>query len=187
MIRENKCMGILFNGFPRELAMKILRILLITAWITAFIAPAAFAGDEAILSLSGNISKSNQPDKKTYVFSFADLSKLPSNVIHTKTPWTAESDFTGPTMLDILKAVGANPNAKEVEVKTLDNYPVTLPISDFAKWNVILAHSQNGKRLKPSTKGPLWVLYPLDQYKAELDNNVTRSKLAWAVKGFIVH
>ncbi len=167
--------------------MKIAKVLLIFAWIAAFFTPAAFAGDEAILSLSGNITKSNQADKKSYVFSFAELSKLPSRTIRTKTPWSAESNFTGPSMLDILKAAGVSADAKEVEVKTWDNYPITLPISDFAKWNVLLAHSQNGKRLKLSTKGPLWIIYPIDQFKAELDNNAIRSKLAWAVKGFIVH
>jgi len=148
---------------------------------------AAFAGDEVLLTVTGNISRSNQADKKTYVFSFRDLTKLPATTIHTKTTWTPESDFVGPTISDILKAVGASPNAKQINVITLDNYPATIPIEEIKKWEVILAHSQNGKRLTLGAKGPLWIIYPIDNYKADLDNNATRSKLAWAVKGFVIH
>lgn len=105
--------------------------------------------------------------------------------VHTKTKWTGESDFAGPTIRDILAAAGAKPDAKEVTVQTVDNYPVAIPVADFQKWNVILAQSINGKTL-PADKAPLWVIYPFDQHPAELNNSDTLSKSAWAVKGLTV-
>lgn len=140
------------------------------------------ANDQAMLTVTGNITKTNQPDKKSYVFSFDELNKSPNTVVRTKTIWTPTSDYKGPLMRNILSIVGANPNAKNVEVKTHDNFVVTIPISDFKRWDVILAHSQNGQRLTLATKGPLWIMYPIDDHKADLNNNRTRPKLAWGVK-----
>lgn len=165
--------------------MKMSRMVSILLCQLALIASTAFAGNNAVLTITGNIEKSNQPDKKSYVFSLQALKQLPHTVVHTKTKWTAESDFAGPTIRDILKAVGAKADAKEVTVQTVDNYPVTIPIADFQKWDVVLAHSLNGKRL-PAAKAPLWVIYPFDAHPAELNNNDTLSKSAWAVKGLIV-
>jgi hypothetical protein len=143
--------------------------------------------DHSTFVVTGNISVTNQPDKKTFKFTLDDLRKLPNVVVRTKTIWTPTSDFEGPLLSDILKAVGAKADAKEIEVKSLDNFPATIPIADFKKWEVILAHTQNGKRYKLSTKGPFWIMYPVDNYKAELDNNLTRTKIVWAVNGIVVH
>ncbi len=164
--------------------MKIFHLLF--AAIMTFTASLSFSNDLDVLTVTGNITKTNQPDKKTFIFSFNELSKLPNTIVHTKTIWTSTSDFSGPLISEILSAVGAHENAKTVEVKTIDNFYVTIPISDFKQWEVILAYSRDGRRLKASTKGPLWIIYPVDKYKSELNNNLTRPKLAWGVKEFVV-
>ena len=155
--------------------------------LIAFSFQISFADDQAILTVTGNITKTNQPDKKSFVFSFDELNKLSNTVVRTQTIWTPTSDFKGSLIRDILSAVGANPDAKNVEVRTEHNYVVTIPISDFKQWEVILAYSQNGQRLTKMTKGPLWVIYPIDQYKSELNNNLTRTKFAWNVKKIVVN
>jgi hypothetical protein len=165
--------------------MKILRLLLILVF--TFISSLSAANDQAILTITGNIAKTNQPDNKTFIFSFDALRQLPNTIVRTKTIWTPTSDFEGPMMRDVLSAVGANANAKEIQITTFDNYPVTIPIEDFNRWEVVLAHTKNGKRLTMASKGPLWIMYPVDKYKSELDNNITRTKIVWAVKSFVVH
>lgn len=165
--------------------MKLLRVIGILLSLLSLFAPHAFAGEKAVLTITGEIANSNRPDKKTYVFSMKALRQLPRTVVHTKTKWTGEGDFSGPAIRDILAAAGAKPGAKEVAVQTVDNYVVAIPMADFQKWNVILAHSINGKNL-PADKAPLWVIYPFDQHPAELNNNDTLSKSAWAVKGLSV-
>lgn len=165
--------------------MKVLHLIFATFIALTF--SVCFANDQNIVAITGNITKTNQPDKKTFVFSFDELSKLPNTVVRTKTKWTATSDFNGPMMRDILNFVGANKNAKEVEVRCHNNFVVTIPISDLKRWEVILAYGQNGQRLTMATKGPLWIIYPVDQYKSELNNNLTRAKFAWAVKELVVY
>lgn len=165
--------------------MKIIYVLF--SLLIALTSLSSFAKDQAMLSITGNITKTNQPDKKSFAFSFDDLNKLPNTVVRTQTIWTPTSDFKGPLMRDILSAVGANTEAKNVEVKCHDNFVVTIPISDFKRWKVILAHSQNAQRLTMSTKGPLWIMYPIDDHKADLNNNLTRPKIAWGVKELRVY
>lgn len=160
--------------------------LLIAAFI-ALTSPFSAADNQAMLTVTGNITKTNQPNKKSFIFSFNELSKLPNTVVRTKTKWTAVSNFSGPMMRDILSAVGANVDAKKVELRCHNNFVVTIPISDFKRWEVILAYSQNDQRLTMATKGPLWIIYPVDQYKSELNNNLTREKFAWGVKEMVVY
>lgn len=164
--------------------MKVLRIVLAT--IIILVSLVSFADDQAILTVTGNISKTNQPNKKSFIFSFNELNQLPRTVVRTKTIWTSTSDFTGPLIRDILSYVGVNSSAKAVEVRTIDNFVVTIPISDFNRWEVVLAYSRDGQRLKTKTKGPLWIIYPVDKYKTELNINQTRPKFAWGVKDIVV-
>jgi hypothetical protein len=163
-------------------------IYLLFAALIALISSLCLADDQTILlTVTGNITKTNQTDKKSFAFSFDELSKLPNTVVRTKTKWTATTDFSGPMVRDVLNFVGANTDAKKVELICHDKFVVTIPISDFKRWKVILAHSKNGQRLTRATKGPLWMMYPLDEYKTELKNNLTQIKLAWGVKEIVVY
>ena len=51
---------------------------------------------------------------------------------------------------------------------------------------MIVAYTQNGKRLTVESKGPLWIMYPTDKYPGELLNDETTSKLVWALTGLVV-
>ena len=63
----------------------------------------------------------------------------------------------------------------------------TIPLQDFDKWEVITAHSLNGKRLPIENKGPLWIMYPIDKYPNDLMNNKTTMKLVWNLTGLVVN
>lgn len=142
--------------------------------------------DDAILTVTGKIGKTNTPDHKAYVFTFAELRKLGDAHITSTTRYVGTAHFDGPRIRDILKAVKAAPDAKEVSVVAIDGYQKTIPITDFAKWDVITAHTQDGKRLTVETKGPLWIMYPNDKHPGELLNNETTTKLVWALTGLVV-
>ena len=148
--------------------------------------PAAFSAEKPLLVITGKIAKTNSPDGKSYTFDYAALSQLQPTVIETTTQWTSKAKFKGPLMRDLLKFVGAKADAKTVLVNTLDNYPVTIPVSDFNKWRVVLAYEQDGKRLTVATKGPLWIMYPIDEDPAHLDTHVIAGRLAWAVNAIDV-
>ena len=166
--------------------MKI-RAFLFLATFLAALAPAASVAqsDAKILTISGKITKTNTPDGK-YVFTLAELQKLGDTTIKSTTRYTEVGDFTGPKIRDILKAVGVKPDATAVSGKALDGYQPTIPLTDFQKWEVIAAHSLNGKRLPIEAKGPLWIMYPIEKYPNELMNNATTMKLVWSLTGLVV-
>ncbi len=166
--------------------MKIRALLLVAAILAAIVPATSFAqSDKKVLTVSGKIAKTNTPDGK-YVFTMAELQKLGDTTIKSTTRYTEVGDFTGPKIRDILKAVGVKPEATAVSVVALDGYQQTIPLTDFTKWEVITAHSLNGKRLPIEAKGPLWIMYPIDKYPAELMNNATTMKLVWSLTGLVV-
>ena len=168
--------------------MKALTAILVLAGLVATAAPATSLAqsDAKMLTVTGRITKTNSPDKMSYTFSMADLQKLGDVHVKSTTRYTGVGDFAGPRIRDILKAVGADPAATVVSVVALDGYQQTIPVTDFAKWDVIVAHSLNGKRLTVESKGPLWIMYPIDAHPAELLNNATTMKLVWSLTGLVV-
>ena len=41
-----------------------------------------------------------------------------------------------------------------------NDYRIEIPVSDFAKYDVMLAMRINGEELTLRTKGPIWLIYP---------------------------
>jgi hypothetical protein len=136
------------------------------------------------LDVTGKISKTNDAAHRSYHFTEAQLLALPVHSITTATTWTPRSTFTGPLLADILKTVGASGSA--VEIHTLDDYTYTIPVSDCDRYGVVVAYSMNGRRLKISDFGPLFLIYPRDAFPDELTGALGDSKFVWQIKALIV-
>ncbi len=161
-----------------------------TMWIKS-VAAAALLGMAAAswaasvtFTVDGNIGRSNQPDKTSFVFSEQALMALPQHTIVTSTSWTPTATFTGPSLSDVLKTVDAH--GTEIEFRCIDEYTFTIPVSDADKYGVILARTMNGKVLDNDNYGPLWVMYPRDQYPDELKTPLGEAKFAWQIIGLTV-
>ncbi|WP_269501807.1 molybdopterin-dependent oxidoreductase [Burkholderia sp. IMCC1007] len=161
-----------------------------TMWMKS-VAAAALLGMAAAswaasftFTVSGNIGRSNQPDKATFVFSEQALMALPQHKIVTSTSWTPTATFTGPRLSDVLKTVDAH--GTEIEFRCIDEYTFTIPVSDADKYGVILARTMNGKVLDNDNYGPLWVMYPRDQYPDQLKTPLGEAKFAWQIIGLTV-
>ncbi|MCM2552312.1 oxidoreductase [Burkholderia glumae] len=135
-------------------------------------------------TVDGKIGKSNQPGKTSYVFSERALMALPQHTIVTSTSWTPKATFTGPRLSDVLKMVGAH--GTQIELHCIDEYTFTIPASDADRYGVILARTMNGKVLGNDNYGPLWVMYPRDEYPDELMTPLGEAKFAWQVVGLTV-
>ena len=83
---------------------------------------------------------------------------MPVTSIRATTNYSGNAEYTGPLMKDVLAKAGMPATAKEVILVGLDGYQIRVPVSDFMKWEVVLAHTQDGKRLEIETKGPLLVM-----------------------------
>ena len=132
----------------------------------------------ASLSITGQVLKPTQG--QTAVFDLAALKQLPQMEIRTHTRWTeGVIVFQGPLLREVLKSAGAQ--GKRLQAIALNYYKVDIPWQDIEQYPVILALSANGKPLSRREKGPIWIMYPMDDYKA-LQTPDTHSKLIWQLK-----
>ena len=132
---------------------------------------------KVLLTLSGNIENTNEDGKA--VFDVASLEKLGMVTFQTTSPWyNGRTTFTGISLQKLMDYVGAKGSL--VKVTALNDYTTEIPLSDFKKYNVILAMKVNGEYMRIRDKGPLFVVYPYDSIP-ELNNQIFYSRSAWQV------
>lgn len=118
------------------------------------------AGD-VILVLAGKIGETNVGGEAH--FDRPMLEALGMETLRTKTPFEeGEQTFQGPSMAVLLKSVGAT--GHRIVATALDGYTVEIPMQDMFDYPVILAMVRNGAPMGVRSKGPLWIIYPLDQF-----------------------
>jgi hypothetical protein len=133
----------------------------------------------ALLTVSGLIGRVNNETAHTYEFSEAAYLKLATTSITTSTPWTPVSVFVGPLVVDVMRMAGVT--AGTLIFMTLDDVAAPIPWEDLVRYGVILAHSKDGQRLSIKRWGPLWTIYPRDQYPAALRGPIMESRFIWQV------
>lgn len=136
-------------------------------------------GGGLTLDVNGQVRVTNNATHDAYHFSEQQLLALPTHAISTSTTWTPRSTFTGPLLADVLKTVGAY--GSQIEIHTIDDYTCVVPVADARRYGVVLAYAMNGKRLKVSDFGPLFLIYPRDQFPLELDGAAGDAKFAWQI------
>ena len=135
-----------------------------------------------LLSVSGNITRTNAPGRAD--FDRAMLLKLGVDTVTTSTQWTKGTPrFSGVKASKILNLVGAK--GTTVRAVALNDYEVSIPISDFRRYPVILAMRMDGKELTRRGKGPLWIVYPRDDH-AELRKRELASRWIWQLRKLVV-
>ena len=65
--------------------------------------------------------------------------------------------------------------------RALNDYSAPIPWEDLVRYGVILAHTKDGQRLRARRWGPLWAIYPRDQYPAALRGPIAESRFIWQV------
>ncbi|WP_051516853.1 molybdopterin-dependent oxidoreductase [Herbaspirillum sp. RV1423] len=155
----------------------------IAAILLAFSSSLAF-GAELVLDVSGKITNYTDQKSKLYHFNERDLLSMKKYSIRTSTNWTGVEKFDGFLLADLLDKVGAT--GSNLEIHCLDGYQYTIPVSDVARYKLILAYERQGKRMGVKELGPLGLIYPKDQYPAELNNAATDAKFTWQVSKIIV-
>ena len=156
----------------------------LAGWLAVAAAPVpdtALADSDGALQLdvNGEVRVTNNAAHTAYHFSPQALLKLPAHSIVTSTNWTPRSTFTGVLLSDVLSTVGAY--GTQIEIHTIDDYTCVVPVADAARYGAVLAYEMNGKRLKVSNFGPLFLIYPRDQFPMELDGAEGDAKFAWQI------
>ncbi|WP_213304492.1 molybdopterin-dependent oxidoreductase [Paraburkholderia sacchari] len=155
----------------------------LAGWLAAVAVPprlALAARDDSLqLDVNGAVRATNNAAHTAWHFTAEALLKLPPHSIVTSTTWTPRSTFTGPLLSDVLSIVGAY--GSQIEIHTIDDYTCVVPFSDATRYGAVLAYEMNGKRLKVSNFGPLFLVYPRDQFPQELDGAAGDAKFAWQI------
>ncbi len=128
-----------------------------------------------ILTVTGKIGNTNADGSA--MFDRAMLEALGVSELTTKTVWTeGPARFEGVLASKLLEAVAA---AGEIaDTRAINDYKVEIPVSDFQQYPVLLALKMNGAYMRVRDKGPIWVVYPWDQYP-ELNDEQTKQKAIW--------
>jgi hypothetical protein len=119
--------------------------------------------------------------------SAADIAALPQHEIRTGNEFIdGVAVFTGPlARVALAEAMAAAPGATEAVMVALNDYEVTIPLSDFLRWDVVFATALNGKPLSRRDKGPIWVMYPIDQHET-LRQSTYDNRLIWQLKSIVL-
>lgn len=136
---------------------------------------------------AGAASAADEPDLLTIVdhargerhgFARADLAAYPQHVIATRTKFTeGVTEFRGPRAIDVIADAGLADRAR-LTMFAANDYSVDVPVSDLDRFGVILATEMNGRQLTLRTRGPVWLMYPFDDFP-ELDDSVYLDRLIW--------
>lgn len=119
-----------------------------------------------ILVVDGAVAHTNFPGEARLDLQM--IENLPARTISTTTSVTdGVQKFDGVRLQDVMDYVGAT--GKTVLASALNDYRVDIPIADFSDYGVLLATKMSGERLLPNDKGPLWIIYPRDDYNRLMD------------------
>lgn len=131
-----------------------------------------------VLSVGGTINVRNAGDRA--VFDRASLAGLGLVKIRTTTPWTdGVMEFEGIAVKTLLNAVGAR--GRTIHAVAINDYAIDLEIREFDDVPAILAMRMNGKDLSVRDKGPLWLVYPRDDYPS-VRGQPNNFKWIWQLK-----
>ena len=144
--------------------------------------PLAEPAGRVILTVSGRISVTNDGD--TARFDRAMLEELGMAGFTTVTPWyDGPVTFEGVPMTRLLQRLGGQGDT--VQAVALNDYSTEIPMTDFARWGVLLALKRDGVYLSIRDKGPLFIVYPYDT-NAELRAPRYYGRSAWQVARLVV-
>lgn len=107
-----------------------------------------------------------------------ELRELPQVTINVDTEWyEGTRAFSGPLARDVVQMMGKGTGTM-AHLTAVNDYAIDVPLSDFEAYDVILALDMDGHALSIRDKGPIWVMYPMNDFP-ELRDPVTNGKLIW--------
>ncbi|WP_313136826.1 molybdopterin-dependent oxidoreductase [Paracoccus jeotgali] len=134
--------------------------------------------DQPILTLTGKVAGGH------VAISRAQLKGLGWHELVTSTSVTdGPQRFRGVLMRDLLELAGAQGDS--VRATALNDYVIDIPASDFDRFDVLAALYMNGEALGPRDKGPIWIVYPRDDFP-ELQDIRYDMRWVWQLVGLEV-
>ena len=166
-----------------------MRALLLAAALLLFVCtPSAKAqslplpNGPVVLTVSGAIGETNAPQGA--LFDLSMMNRLPQAKLRTHTPWTeGQQVFEGVRLVDLLRLLKSR--GKSLTVHALNDYRVELELRLFLPFNPLLALRQNGEPMRIADKGPIWLVFPQDDYP-DLDQARIHDLWVWQIDRLVV-
>lgn len=145
------------------------------------------------LALAPSAARAQMPGELLVVWTHADGSELerrtltldeiealaPAGLV-TSTPWNERAIRFDGVLFAALAESGPAP-AVEARLVALNDYSITVPARDWQSWPIVLASRSDGTRMRVRDKGPLWLVYPLDEHP-DLRRQMYIARKIWQVR-----
>ncbi|WP_037230322.1 hypothetical protein [Roseobacter sp. GAI101] len=124
-------------------------------------------------------------DEISEALTFDDLLAMPQVKVITKNDYVDEKvEFSGPLLRDLLLSYNIGPE-DVLTLRAINDFSVKIPASDAFQYNVILALFSNGQKMSIRDKGPIWLIYPMDDHE-ELRDDRYNSRIIWQLTSLTV-
>lgn len=154
------------------------RTLIALAGATIVAGRPLLAAGRAILSVRNAAGASTDFDRDA-------LAAMPQDGYAMETPWTeGRHAYAGPLLKTVLAAASAT-EGTTVTLTALNDYAITIPMSDVTAHRLLLALTSDGAAMSVREKGPLWLLYPLAD-EPGLNVPEYHARMIWQVRSIAV-
>lgn len=135
-----------------------------------------------LLTITGKIKHTNAPGVAQ--FDREMLEELGMVTFETETYWTnGIQKFEGVPGKLLMEAVGVTEG--KLLIHGLDKYKAKVPVEDLIKHRATVMLKNMGEYLTIAKKGPLWLIYPLDDEQKLLKKQIN-SRSVWQMRAIDV-
>jgi hypothetical protein len=123
--------------------------------------------------------------ESTVTYTFDELLALPQEIVTTTNDYVDDiATFQGPSLRSVLEKSDISRNA-EIQLSAMNDFTISTPAEDAFSYDVILALLRDGEQMSVRDKGPIWVIYPMDD-NPELRDDLYNGRLVWQLKSIAV-
>ncbi|APE45905.1 hypothetical protein BOO69_20295 (plasmid) [Sulfitobacter alexandrii] len=117
----------------------------------------------------------------TTTYTLEELLEMPQTTVVTRNDYVdGPTTFRGPSLRSILTETEI-PRDATLHMVALNDFMAELPAEDAFAYDVILAVLRDGEKMSVRDKGPIWVIYPMDD-DPELTDDLYNGRLIWQLK-----
>ena len=119
--------------------------------------------------------------EQSATYTLEELLALPQTTVVTTNDYVdTATTFQGPRLRAVLEPLNVGPDAT-LKMVALNDFSSSVPAVDAFDYDVILAVLRDGEPMSVRDKGPIWVIYPMDDH-AELRDEAFNGRLVWQLK-----
>ena len=123
--------------------------------------------------------------ESTVTYTLEELLALPQEIVTTTNDYVdVIATFQGPSLQSVLEGSNIDRNA-EIQMSAINDFTSSGPAEDAFSYDVILALLRDGEQMTVRDKGPIWVIYPMDDHP-ELRDDLYNGRLVWQLKSIAV-